>query len=393
MKLRALVLSALVMITCYAGLTLLPALFDEIGKDVPMTREDLFILSALYAAGVFASYLVGCIPRVSASARRVVLLATFVVSSSMASTVLASNVFEIAVLRFVQGFASMVVPVFSTLLTSGYGDRVPLALGILFAATFVGGAVGYLAHPLSMVIGWRGAFIVYAALVAVAGAAWIRFCNASTPLPRVSFAQTRRLWQDPFTLLWGLSFFTAMWILFTVATLGQAIAPKPGNPELFGEALQLSMALWSVAGGALACALSRKRVVVVSVGRVQQLCLALSALGAVLAMSSRSPWETLLAAVLLGAVQGASPAFWSLPGLSYPKEEAALAGFVLGALSNAAAVVGPFASSFLAMGVGLGALWASLSAVSFAGIALTSMAMRIAPPITIHPRYRAKRSV
>lgn len=379
---KALAACMLVVVSCFAGLTLFPALASEISREIPMSRSDVFVVSAMYAAGVFASYLVGCVPSVSSSARRVVAMATAVVSSSMFATSVASNVFEVASLRFLQGFASMVVPVFSTWLAQVYANRLPIALGILFAGTFIGGAVGYLATPVSMVLGWRATYALYAVLVLVSGTVWFRTCPQNLTVPRVSMARAARLWRDPFTLLWGSSFFTAMWILFTVATLGQQLAPTNFS-RIFGEALQISMALWSVAGGVLAYALSRRRAFVASVGRVQQMCLTLAALGALLSMRASSAWEAMIAAALLGAVQGASPAFWSLPGTSYPGEEAALAGFVLGALSNAAALVGPLVDSFVAVSMGTAALWASLSAISLSGIALTSMAMRAAPPMLL----------
>ncbi len=381
MKARVLALDLAVMIVCFTGLTLFPAMYPWISRDLGVSSDTTWIVSIAYSIGVFASYLVGSVPSIAQSPKRVLSLSTIAVSTSMALSSLATNAFQLATLRFLQGFASMVVPVFSTQIARSFGKHAPLALGILFGGTFIGGAVGYASTILAPVIGWRATYLIYAIAVAACGATWIKCLGYSlTPRKVLALKDARKLWGDPFTMLWGTSFFTTMWILFTIATLGQQAAPS--NPTLFGEALQISMAAWSVIGGWLASTL-RSRDSVHVAGKVQQLCLAISALGALTTLSSSNSFELMIGAALLGAVQGASPAFWSLPSAAYPDDEAEVAGFVLGALSNSAAVVGPLASGVVAMSAGLSAMWALLASVSFVGIALTSMAMRVSPPIAM----------
>ncbi|NPA96737.1 MAG: MFS transporter [Crenarchaeota archaeon] len=382
MRVRVLALDLAVMVSSFAGLTLFSALLPWISRDVVITRSDVWLVSALYAAGVFVSYLVGCVPAIASSPRRVVAFSIASVSASMALSASATNAIQLALLRFVQGFASMTVPVFSAQLSRSFGKATPLALGILFSGTFVGGAIGYVASSLATFIGWRGVYAIFALATALCGALWLHEAPVERARRVISLREARDLWRDPFTLLWGSSFFAAMWILFTAATLGSSASPA--YSKLFGAAIQASMAAWSVIGGALAYMASRRGGSIHGIGRVQQACLALAALGALAAMGARSPGEVILAAVMLGAVQGASPAFWSLPGVAYSSSEAELAGFVLGALSNSAALVGPMTSAALALAAGIRALWVTLATVSMLGVVATSLAMRITPPVLLH---------
>ena len=382
MKVRVLALDLAVMVASFAGLTLFSALLPWISRDIAIDRGTAWLISALYAAGVFASYLLGCVPTIASSPRRVVAFSIASVSASMALSATATNAIQLALLRFVQGFASMIVPVFSAQLSRSFGRATPLALGLLFSGTFLGGAVGYAASYVASYVGWRGVYAIFALATALCGALWLY----STPVERarraISLREARELWRDPFTLLWGSSFFTAMWILFTAATLGCAATTT--YSKLFGTALQISMATWSVIGGVLAYLASRKGSSIHGIGRVQQTCLALAALGALAAMNARSSVEILIAAAMIGAVQGASPAFWSLPGVAYSSNEAELAGFVLGALSNSAALVGPLASAALALAAGPRALWLALATVSMLGVVTTSLAMKVSPPALLH---------
>ncbi len=376
---KALAVDLAVMVLSFAGLTLFIALLPLVSRDVPISSSWAWVASMMYAAGVFASYLIGCLPSLASSPRRVVAFSTLAVSASLGLTSLATNPIEIAVLRFVQGFASMSVPVFSAQLARLFGRAAPIALGILFSGTFIGGALGYAAPAIASLVGWRGVYAVFALLVALAGAAWLKTCPPLSAVARVSSREAREVARDPFTILWGASFFTAMWVLFTSATLGQMASHV--SPSLFGKTLQVSMAAWSVAGGVIAYAMSRGRDVVQGIGRVQQVCLALAALGALAALSARSDLDVVAAAIMIGAVQGASPAFWTLPSVAYPEREAELAGFVLGTLSNAAALVGPAITTALALSVGPQSVWIAMASVSLGGVATTAMAMRVAPPV------------
>jgi len=390
-RVLVLMLDVVLMVACFSALTLFPALSSYIAHDMGIGREMTWWISILFAAGVFASYAVGALRIWSGRPRAVVVSSTLLVALSLLLSAAASNPLELAALRFVQGFASMAVPVFSAQIGAVLGDLAPLALGVLFASTFFGGFLGFaLSSSLAPVVGWRGVYAVAGLIVLAALGLWSygtpRETLAAISARRDSSKSVPKFWRDPFTLLWGASFFPAMWILFTVSTT-LPLALRHWGPEtafIAGEELQLSLGAWSIVAGALTTLLIKRGANPISaIARVQGLCLAMTFAASMTIASAKDPIQLYTGVAMLGAVQGASPAFWSLPSFAYPREVSDRAGFVLGMISNSAAMIGPAISTIVATS-SIAYLWVSLSIAAIGGAALTAVANTVAPPISMH---------
>ena len=399
-RVLVLLLDVVLMVACFSALTLYPALSSYIATDMGIGRELSWWISILFAAGVFASYAVGALRVWNGRPRALVVSSALLVALALLLSAVASNPLELAALRFVQGFASMAVPVFSAQIGAVLGDLAPLALGVLFASTFFGGFLGFaLASALTPVIGWRGVYAVAGLIVFASLGLW-HFATPRESLAAIaarrsgSESASPRFWRDPFTLLWGASFFPAMWILFTVSTTMPLALSRWGESTalLASEELQLSLGVWSIVAGALTSFLIRRGLNPISaIARVQGLCLAMTFAASMTIASARDPLQLYMGVAMLGAVQGASPAFWSLPSFAYPREVSDRAGFVLGMISNSAAMVGPVVSTVVAS-CSIAYLWATLSIAAISGAALTAIANTATPPIALNiPGYVRRR--
>ena len=210
-------------------------------------------------------------------------------------------------------------------------------------------------------------------------------------LPAISKEEVKKrvsVWRDPFTILWGFSFFPTIWVVFTLAPLitfivkGMGVAAENAG-ELASTVLEASYLLWSIIIGGLAYLLAKRRSGIPrnlfnTFASVQLLCFIIAFIGVLVIMNSHSLSTLLMGLVLVAVIQGTGPTFWSTPSTAYPRDIVTRAGYALGLISNSAALIGPMVSVVAGDVV---VLWMLMLVMALVGCTLSFICMRIRLPI------------
>ncbi len=156
-------------LTLYSPQALLPALARELGAGV---AEISAIMTASALAIALTAPFTGAVADVLGR-KRVIATAMFAVSLPMAGAALAADVQQLVIWRFLQG---LLLPSIFAVTVAYIGDEWPRAqiagvAGIYIAGSSLGGFCGrFVPGVLGDLIGWRGAFLVLAALCLVGAA-------------------------------------------------------------------------------------------------------------------------------------------------------------------------------------------------------------------------------
>jgi len=377
----------------FSALTLFAALKSLMASELGLTGSIAWWAAATYSAGIFAAFFAGHSRFSEERPRATVLVAALLAAVPQFLIPFSLSPYEVVALRFVQGMVMMCVPIFSAQVGRVYAGARPLALGIILAGIFIGGFVGSSVGPaLSSVIGWRGTYLLFGALMIAVALIWV-FTTPKETLPVVKHVgpagvRAPSVWRDKFTIVWGFSFFPAIWIIFTLAPLIHFIASSMGWGHGAGRAasqtLEASYIAWSVIIGASAYALARgsrePRKLFNSFSKVQVICFSLAAVGSFIAYASSNLSTFLASVALVAIIQGTGPTFWSVPSTAYPRELATRAGYALGLISNAAALIGPV-TTVLMTSLTIRGMWLLTAGLAIAGALLTAVASRMELPI------------
>jgi len=391
-KIGVVVLDLAYMSINFSALTLLAALSSYIAASgVP--KNIIMLSSATYSAGIFIAFLVGHSKYLESRPRLVIPLAAVLAGVPQILIPFATPS-ALPALRFLQGLVMMCLPIFSSQVGMLFVSARPFYMGVIISGIFVGGIVGETLGPaLAHAIGWREAFVVLGISMLVMAAIWcLATPSWALPIHGAKAEESRgdrRGVLSKFTVLWGFSFFPTIWIVFTLAPMMKLLLEATLHlPESFAalvsRTLEISYTVWTVVLGLVAYLVSRgisdPNALFKRFASVQLASFAISIAGLALIALHPTPTAILVGAVVAGIIQGTGPTFWSTPSTAYPPELATRAGYMLGLISNSAAIVGPFATLAL-QGISSVAAWISLLAMNIAGVVLTGMGMRMRLPV------------
>jgi len=395
-SIRTVGLDLLFMGVNFSALTLFSTLKDFFASEYGMSSTQLQWAAAAYSIGIFAAFFIGHSKYVENHPKMTVLAAAVLAAIPQFLIPISGSPVAVIALRFLQGLVMMAVPIFSSQVGTLFSHARPLALGIILSGIFIGGFIGSnVGWQLATAYGWRTAYMVFGLAMLVVALIWIGLTSPET-LPKhsgaveVSSVSKRSVWRKPFTIVWGFTFFPAIWIIFTLAPLIAFIVTASFSAELArtsSEVLEASYIFWSITVGAIAYLVSRRgsgnpRQLFKAFAYVQAACFILAlmgALGAYASSLSGNATALLTSLFVLAVIQGTAPTFWSIPSTAYPKEEVTRAGYALGLISNSAAMIGPVASILVASLST--SMWLLTSLLSFMGLVLTLAALKFKLPI------------
>ncbi len=375
----------------FSALTLFSALAEHIIKALHLSRTLLWWSLAAYPAGIFAAFFAGHSRFAEEHPRLMVLLGGVVAGLPQLVTPF-SPPYIIPLLRFLQGMVMMALPVFAAQTSVMFKGARPLALGIILSGIFIGGFVGEATGPiLSQILGWRLAYIAYGLLMLVFALIWLVLTPKET-LPQVqteSVMPSRRVWGHVFTVVWGLSFFPAIWVIFTLAPMVRMLLEEGFHVPLLEAArasrvLEASYTVWSIVIGLLAYYLVRNvsgdpRKMFVRIALVQAVCYVTAFVGFI-TLLALGPNAVVYSMILIGVIQGTGPTFWSIPPTVYPREQVTRAGYALGLISNSAALIGPSSIAALSS-LNIVVAWTILALACIAGLLTTLISVRLRLPL------------
>ena len=383
-------LDLLFMSVNFSALTLFAALSTYISSSIGIDKFTEWLASAVYSAGIFAAFFIGHSKYTEEHPKKTVFIAAILASIPQFLIPYSINPWEVVILRFIQGMVMMALPIFSSQVGLLFAEARPLALGIILSGIFVGGLIGSSVGPLlATSIGWRATYILFGIAMLIAAFIWIGLTPRDA-LPVHKEVKTKKrvsVWKDPFTILWGFSFFPAIWIIFTLAPLISFIVESMGAPgsvnKLSSTVLEASYLSWSIIIGGVAYALARRKTgtprnMFNTFALVQLFCFIITFIGVLIVMNSHNVTMLLTGLVLVAMIQGTGPTFWSAPSTAYPEDLAIRAGYALGLISNSAALVGPMTSVAVHS---VTAVWGIILFMAILGAVLTFIGMKMKLPI------------
>ncbi|NPA97968.1 MAG: MFS transporter [Crenarchaeota archaeon] len=393
-------LDLLFMSVNFSALTLFAALSTYVSSSIGLNKFTEWLASAVYSAGIFAAFFIGHSKFTEMHPRKTVFIAAVLASIPQFLIPYAVNPWEVVVLRFIQGMVMMALPIFSSQVGLLFAEARPLALGIILSGIFVGGLIGSSIGPLLAVsIGWRATYVLFGIAMLIAAIIWIGLTPRDALPVHKEEVKTKRkvsVWRDPFTLLWGFSFFPAIWIIFTLAPLISFIVESMGAPgsvnKLSSTVLEASYLTWSIIIGGVAYVLAKRRTgtprnMFNTFASVQLFCFIITFIGVLIVMNSHNVAVLLLGLVLVAMIQGTGPTFWSAPSTAYPEDLAIRAGYALGLISNSAALVGPMTSVAVHS---VAAVWGIILFMALLGAVLTFIGMKMKLPIEKYSEERER---
>lgn len=324
-----------------------------------------------YVFGLFIAFLLGHTKIYEGSFKKSVAIALSWAAIAQALIPIAPNWYVVVFLRFIQGFVVTLVPLFSTQIAHFFVAERPFAKGIILSGIFWGGVFGSISAKYAVgAFGWKGGFWVTVIIMYAVLALWWLFTEDFEIVHKTDGSERINVWKMPFTWVLGLTFFPALWIIFTIvgfsASLGYEIGWTKEHVATLSTSLNISKALWSIGMGYVGYLLSRKnpsaRGLFKAIVQVMIFSYAVAFVGLLIygkAMLAGDYTMALASVVLIGALQGTGPAFWTSAPATYPKSIFPKASFALGLISNSANVIAPGLTDALArqsIGLALGEL-------------------------------------
>ncbi len=384
------ILDLLFMAINFSALTLFSSLKDFIVRTYHFRESELALAAVTYSMGIFFAFLIGHSRFFELRPRLTVLFAGLCASIPQLLIPITPNPQLIAALRFVQGLVMSAVPIFSYQAGRFFGVFRTLAMGSILSGIFIGGLVGSIVGPyLALYTGWKLTYYIFGVLMIVIAIIWTLITPShALPPRRVEVVKEKRLsvWREKFTIVWGLTFFSGLWIVFTLAPLIHFIAEEQvGVPGFIASSvLESSYVTWSILAGVIALILCRhaksRFAIFKGIAMTQIIQYILTIVGAIIALQANNPTTFLVSLVIVAAVQGTAPTFWSIPALAYPEEVASRAGYALGLISNSSALIGPITTLIITTLTVRGA-WLLVVVLSIFGILVTYLATKLKLPI------------
>jgi len=386
-----LILDLLFMTANFTALTLFSSLKDFIAETHGLSEAELRWAASSFTIGIFFAFLIGHAKYVEFRPKLSILIAGLSVSIPQFLIPFTGNPFIIVILRVIQGLAMTAIPVFSYQAGIFYPRLRTLAIGIIVSGIFIGGLTGSIVcFEVAKYIGWIGTYLALGAVMITLTLTYIVIVpNEFMPqAPRYEVSvKAVEVLRQKFTIIWGFTFFPGLWVVFTLAPLIHFISEEVNIPgELASSVLEASYIFWSLASGLIAVLFKahklKGRNLFELIAKVQTLQYLIAVVGAITALMSRSPPTFYASLILIAAVQGTAPTFWSIPTIAYPKELASRAGYTLGLISNSSALIGPLVTTMISI---MGAVNVILLTIALAitGALLTLYSIRLKMPIEL----------
>jgi len=388
-RFKVLALDLLFMAINFSALTLFSSLKDVIRTDYGFSSTELEWAAIAYSMGIFFAFLIGHSRFFEERPRVTVLFAGSCATIPQLLIPLIPNALIVAALRFMQGLVMSSVPIFSYQGGKFFPGFRTLAVGTILSGIFIGGLVGSTAGPyLAMITGWRATYLIFGVLMIVIAVLWVLLVpnEALPPVRREVKTADVGIWRRRFTWVWGFTFFSGLWIVFTLAPLIHFIAEKQLGIKGYvaSTALESSYIAWSFIVGILARHLCKgvatRRGTFRGIAVAQVIQYVLTVVGATAALITKDPVIFLTSLFVVAAVQGTGPTFWSIPTVAYPEEIASRAGYALGLISNSAALIGP-AVTLIISTLAVTGTWLVVIGLSVFGALLTLASLKLKLPI------------
>lgn len=381
-------LDALLMMLGFATLTMSSIARDELVSFFFVTPETYEWGYIAYTSGLFVAFFLGRSKYFERNFKKGVMLSVLFAAIPQILIPLIPFFKLFLILRFIQGFIIALVPLFSTQVGELFREERAFAKGIILGGIFLGGIFGSLSgNYLVSLIGWRLSFILTGILMLIGLLIWWALVE---DLKGAIEERRGSPWRLPFTYIWGLSLFFALWVVFTIQGLLPSTAFNLGlsrsDVSALSTLLSASKVFWSILIGYLTYRISigaqSNRELFSKACLMMISSYALGFLGLLItshAIKSGDHQLFYISLFLCGAIQGVAPVFWSTPAVIFPESMVASGAFAIGLVSNSANAIGPFVTKILVQrGLLLG--WYVLAAAPLFGIFFTTLSMKMRMP-------------
>ncbi|WP_449462313.1 MFS transporter [Tardisphaera miroshnichenkoae] len=382
--------AGIVMTTSFVSLTSFGILSPDIAismKTSPVLVQEVGV--NCFSVGLFAAFLLGHGGIFDKRIREGVMLAQAFLIIPQFLIPFAASLWELGILRFVQGLMIMMLALLSIQLSHWFNrqDRA-LSLAFSLGAIMLGSALGGILSRFLASYSWRSSYFMTGFIMLLGAIAY--FALAKEPGQATQQVEARKgsgIWKHPMTWLMGLVQLPLTWVLFTLGGYLPAFAVHCGySSSQAGEVITA----WGISGfvaafvGALAGdALCKRRggtrqEVLFARLKVMSVADLAMGLGALLMFTlGRSSLTILIgAATINGFLMMLPPNYWALPDTVFPPEMVGAGAFAMGLISNSADAFGPVVSSFLSSNWAL--VFSIMVVISFAGIGINALTASVA---------------
>ncbi|BAD86455.1 predicted permease, major facilitator superfamily [Thermococcus kodakarensis KOD1] len=356
---KTVILDTLVMTAGFGTLSMMGVAKPDIISHFGISNSAYDLQHVAYVFGLFVAFLLGHTKLYEGSFKRSVAIALSWAAIPQLLIPYVGNWYLVVALRFIQGFVVSLVPLFSTQIARFFVAERPFAKGIILSGIFWGGVFGSIsARYLVEAVGWKMGFVVTAIIMYAVLLLWWLLVEDFEIIHEKTGSDVN-IWKMPFTWVLGLTFFPALWVIFTIvgfsASLGYDLGWTKDQVSNLSTTLNVSKALWSIAMGFVGFQLSKKnttpRGLFKAIVQVMMISYTIAFIGLILyskAMLAGNYAMALASVVLVGALQGTGPAFWTSAPATYPKRIYPKASFALGLISNSANAIAPSVTEALA---------------------------------------------
>ncbi|BAA29864.1 MFS transporter [Pyrococcus horikoshii] len=391
---RAVILDTILMTAGFGTLTFMGVAKPDIIHHFGISSNEFELQHIAYVFGLFIAFLLGSTRIYEGSFRRSVGIAISWAAIPQMLIPFVGNWNVVVFLRFIQGFVVGLVPLFSTQIARYFVSERPFAKGIILSGIFWGGVFGSISA--SYILGripWKESFVITGLIMYLVYIIWYFLTDDFEIKHQKEGEATVSIWKLPFTWVLGFTFFPALWVIFTIigfsAKLGYDMGWSKEQVATLSTSLNISKALWSIGFGYLGYLLSRKnttpRGLFEAIVKVMILAYIVSFLGLVTyskgILSGNYPL-VLASVILVGALQGTGPAFWTSAPAVYPESLVTRANFALGLISNSANAIAPTITEVLAR-YSIALALAELSIMPLVGILTLIIVSRMKLPIEV----------
>ncbi|AIF69582.1 MFS transporter [Palaeococcus pacificus DY20341] len=357
---KSVLLDTLVMTAGFGTLSMMSVAKPDIIAHFGISAEAYDMQHIAYVFGLFVAFLLGHTKLYEGSFKRSVAIALSWAAIPQALIPYMPSWHAVVFLRFIQGFVVTLVPLFSTQIANFFVAERPFAKGIVLSGIFWGGVFGSMSAKYAVqAFGWKGAFLVTVAIMYAVLLLWWLFVEDFEIVHKKGGAANVNVWKMKFTWVLGFTFFPALWVIFTIigfsASLGYQMGWTKDHVTTLSTSLNISKALWSISMGYAGYLLSKKnptaKGLFKAIVQVMIISYAIAFVG--LALYSKAMLDgnyslALASVILIGALQGTGPAFWTSAPATYPKSIFPRASFALGLISNSANAIAPSITEILA---------------------------------------------
>ncbi len=384
----------------FSALTLFSVLGDNVSSSFGLNESVIMWAAIAYSTGIFLAFFAGH-SRMSEEHPALIVIAAASLAALpqflIPELIYVPNWLRepaLIALRLTQGLVMMAVPIFSKQVGKYFISARPLALGIILSGIFIGGFIGSSLGPaLTSLIGWEETYLVFGILMISVAGLWKlltpkeSFITSTTrSVVTIANENKSKVWRTPFTIVWGLTFFPAIWVIFTLAPLINFIVEKylHSAGQIASMSLEGSYLTWSILIGGITYLLAERtqkqpRDLFKVFASVQAISFIISTAGVAMLYVSRDITSIIISLILIGVVQGTAPTFWSMQSTAYPEESVTKAGYALGLIANSAALIGPI--STLSVVKSTTALWELLIVIELFGCLVTLLSIKLRMPI------------